>query len=110
MSKAPDWLLRAFNFGEVCDTSGKARAGKARLDALTVCLVKVHGRLVDLGQCSNFEIVLEGIKCIRNDTRLNGMHDINDGTHEDAMWILPHLNTIEGIVHLVHWLLLKFFF
>jgi hypothetical protein len=33
---------------------------------------------------------------------LNGMHDMDDCTHEDAMWIVAHLkNSMEGIVHLV---------
>ncbi len=45
------WLLQAFNVGEVCDTSGKVRAGKARSNTLTACLVKGHGHADNLGQC-----------------------------------------------------------
>ena len=92
-------LLRALNIGEVCDTSGEVRAGKARTNALTACLVEAHCHSVNLGQCRIVEIVLEGIKCIHNDAMLNGMHDVDDSTHEDAMRIASHLNAIKGVVH-----------
>ena len=50
---------------------------------------------------------LEGLQWIHDNTMMNSVHDINNGTHEYPIGILPHLNAAESIVHSINWQLME---
>ena len=58
--------------------------------------------LVMRSQCLGAKTFFKWLQWIHDNTMLNCVHDINNGTHKYPMGILAHLNVVESIVNFIN--------